>query len=58
MKLDNHSKQYVSENTQQGLYCYTRLPYGISLAPAIFQRATDEILQEIPHVVYHLIDRN
>ena len=34
-------------NTHQGLYEYTRLPFGVTSAPAIFQKATDSILQGI-----------
>ena len=36
--LDEASKKLVVVNTQKGLYRYTRLPYGVSLAPGIFQR--------------------
>jgi len=36
--LDEVSKQYVTINTHRGLYRYNRLPFGVSAAPAIFQR--------------------
>ncbi len=36
--LEDDSKKYVVINTSKGLFRYTRLPYGISSAPGIFQR--------------------
>ena len=46
LKLHEDSKKYVTINTHQGLYCYTRLPFGVASAPAIFQRTMDSILQK------------
>ena len=56
MMLDSDSRKYVTINTHKGLYCYTRLPFGIASAPAIFQRAMDSILQGIPQVLCYLDD--
>ena len=36
LKLDDASMQYVTVNTHQGLYQYTRLPFGVASAPAIY----------------------
>ena len=54
--LDEESKKYVVINTHKGLFRYTRLPFGISAAPGIFQRVMDNILQGIPGVVVYLDD--
>lgn len=35
--LDETSKSYAIINTHKGLFQYTRLPYGISSVPGIFQ---------------------
>ena len=56
MKLNDESKKYVTVNTHQGLYCYTRLPFGIASAPAIFQRTMDSILQGMPQVLCYIDD--
>ena len=56
MMLDNDSRKYVTINTHKALYCYTRLPFGVASAPAIFQRAMDSILQGIPQVLCYLDD--
>ena len=45
IELDESSRQYVTINTHMGLYTYTRLPYGISAAPALFQATMDKLLQ-------------
>ena len=54
--LDDESKQYVTINTHKGLFRYNRLPFGVSSAPAIFQRTMDSLLQGIPNVaVYNVL---
>ena len=56
MLLDNESRQYLTINTHKGLYRYTHLPFGVSSAPAIFQRTMDTILAEIPKVACYIDD--
>ena len=43
--LDDDSKKYVAINTHRRLFQYTRLPFGISSAPGIFQRVMESVLQ-------------
>ena len=43
-------------NTTKGLFQYQRLPFGISSAPAIFQRTIDSLLQDLPGVIAYLDD--
>lgn len=50
--LDDDSKKLLVVNTPRGLYQYTRLPYGVSTAPAIFQSVMDRILQGLPVARY------
>ena len=47
MKLDARSRKYVV------LFRYTRLPYGVSSAPSLFQR---QMLRGIPGVVVYMDD--
>ena len=56
LPLDNKSKEYATVNNHRGLFRYNRLPYGISSAPAIFQRTMTNILQDIPGVAVYLDD--
>ncbi len=41
LPLAEESKKYTTINTTKGLFQYERLPFGISSAPAIFQRTMD-----------------
>ena len=56
LKLDLSSayqQMLLNVDAHQGLYRYTRLPFGIASAPAIFQKAMHRILQ---HVICYLDD--
>ena len=54
--VDEDSCPYVTVNTHQGLYRYTRLPFGVASAPALFQRLMDTMLQGIPGVTCYIDD--
>ena len=54
--MDKESHQYVIVNTQRGLFQYTRLPFGVSSAPSIFQRVMENLLQGVPRVCVYLDD--
>ena len=54
--LDEESRKLVVVNTHKGLYRYTRLPYGMSSAPRIFQRLMESVLQGIPNTIVYLDD--
>ena len=56
IELEEDSRQYVVVNTHKGLYRYTRLPYGIASAPAIFQNVMESLLSDIPGVGIYLDD--
>ena len=56
MLLDEYSSKLVTINTMKGLFRYTRLPFGVASAPAVFQKTMDAILQGMPHVICYLDD--
>ena len=56
MKLTDDSRSYVTINTHRGLFCYTRLPFGVASAPSIFQKVMDTVLQGLPNTICYLDD--
>ena len=56
MLLHPDDRKYTTINTHLGLFQYTRLPFGIASAPAIFQHQMEKILQGIPNIACYLDD--
>lgn len=56
MTLEEDSRKYLTINTHRGLFQYTRLPFGVASAPAIFQAAMEQVLQGLEGVVCFLDD--
>ena len=48
--LHEDSRKFTTINTHQGLYQYTRLRFGVSSSPGIYQRSMDDMLRGIPGV--------
>ena len=56
LQLDEDSQKYLTIKTHKGLYRYKRLPFGVSSAPAMFQRIMDQLLQGFKFIVCRLDD--
>ena len=56
IEIEEDSKDLLTINTHRGLFRYNRLPFGVSSAPGIFQRAMESLLYDIPSVVVYLDD--
>ncbi|XP_037503417.1 uncharacterized protein K02A2.6-like [Rhipicephalus sanguineus] len=56
LPLDEHAQKIAVLNTQKGLFCFKRLPFGVSSASAVFQRRMDALLSDIPGVQVYLDD--
>ena len=52
--LDEAAQALCTINTHRGLFRYQRLPYGVSSSPAVFQRAIEGLLKDMPGVAVYL----
>ena len=50
LPLDEQSKEMTTIHTMWGLYKYNFLPFGLSVAPGLFQQAMDAIIQGLDGV--------
>ena len=55
-EVDEEHRDYLTINTEKGLFRYKRLLYGVKDAPSKWQRAIEQVLQGIPHVQVILDD--
>ena len=56
LELDDTSKALTTITTPYGLYQYNRLPFGVAVAPAKFQRVMEEIIGGLSYVKIFLDD--
>ena len=56
LPLDEQSRELVTVNTHRGLFQYTRLPFGVSAAPGVFQRCMENLFQGCKGVSIYLDD--
>ena len=56
LPLDDNSKELVTINIHKGLFQYNRLPFGVSSAPAVFQRCMESLFQGCKGVAIYLDD--
>eukprot|EP00079_Xenopus_tropicalis_P016020 XP_004914327.1 PREDICTED: uncharacterized protein K02A2.6-like [Xenopus tropicalis] len=54
--VHENSRKYLTITTHKGMFVYNRLPFGITSAPSIFQRAMEQVLQGLPSVHCFLDD--
>jgi len=48
--LSAEAQRYTTISTHLGHFSYTRLPFGISASPRVFQEFMDDVLRDIPGV--------
>lgn len=56
LALDDESQKLTAINTHLGLFIFLRLPFGVKVAPSIFQAVIDQILQGLEGVVAYFDD--
>ncbi|CAH8601572.1 unnamed protein product [Schistosoma rodhaini] len=56
VEVDEDSRELLTINTHRGLYQFSRLPFGVKPAPAIFQQIMDTMLSNLEGVAVYLDD--
>ena len=54
--VEENSREALTINTHKGLFRPTRLPFGLSSSPGIFQRVMDGLLAGLPGVCVYIDD--
>ena len=56
LKVDYESSELLTINTHKGLYKFNRLPFGVKVAPSIFQQVMDTMLAGLDFAIAYLDD--
>ena len=56
MLLDDKAQELCTINTHKGLFRYSRLPFGVSSSPAIWQRFMEQVLSGMTSICVMLDD--
>lgn len=56
IRLSKNAMNYVMFSTPYGIYKYTRMPYGLSPAPEVFQEEVDKNFGHIPNCITYIDD--
>ena len=54
--LDEGAQELTTIYMHKGLYKYTRLPFGVALAPAIFQQTMETLLKDLSMTCVYIDD--
>ena len=56
MEIKEECQSLLTINTHRGLFKYTRLPFGITTTPSLWQHAMAQVLFRLSGVIYYIDD--